>query len=121
LAYAADRELHPATNLGSGVSLAREAQQHAIRSVIVDADTVHDRGASDVQELAWALAQGVEALRIYAGAGFEAAEAARQIEFRLVATDEQFPTIASSVPPAGCGRGSSNSPARLVSRWRSTR
>jgi methylmalonyl-CoA mutase len=94
LAYAADRELHPATNLGSGVSLAREAQQHAIRSVIVDADTVHDRGASDVQELAWALAQGVEALRIYAGAGFEAAEAARQIEFRLVATDEQFPTIA---------------------------
>jgi methylmalonyl-CoA mutase len=55
---------------------------------------VHDRGASDVQELAHALAVGAAYLRGLTGAGFDLDEAAKIVEFRYAATDEQFPTIA---------------------------
>ncbi len=59
-------------------------------AVVVDATQVHDRGASDVQELAWSLATGAAYLRTLTEAGFELDEALRLFEFRYAATDEQF-------------------------------
>lgn len=92
--------LHPATNFGATpladdlVELAGLAREHGVRAVVVDAAAVHDRGASDAQELGWSLAAGAAALRTLTEAGFGVDEAADLIEFRYAATDEQFPTIA---------------------------
>ncbi|WP_028659568.1 methylmalonyl-CoA mutase family protein [Nocardioides insulae] len=94
---------HDGTNLGADaattpgeelVGIARLAQELGVRGVVVDATAVHDRGASDVQELAWSIEAGVRVLRTLTDAGLSAVEAARLIEFRYAATDEQFPTIA---------------------------
>ncbi|MFT4288844.1 methylmalonyl-CoA mutase family protein [Nocardioides sp.] len=73
---------------------ARKAWQADIRAIVVDATAAHDLGASDAQELGWAIAVGTAYLRALAGDGFGPDEAASLIEFRLAATDEQFPTIA---------------------------
>lgn len=95
--------LHPATNLGADaattdaadlVAVAGLARKAGVLAVVADGLGVHDRGASDVQELARALAAAVRALRTLADAGIPVAEAAALVEFRLAATDEQFPTIA---------------------------
>ena len=99
LDHAADRELHPATNLGVPVAdatldLARAAQQRGILAFVVDGSVWHDRGASDVQELAWSMAAGAAYLRRLTEAGLSVDEAAALVEFRYAATDEQFPTIA---------------------------
>ena len=96
------RELAPGTNLGVDggaaeddlVTVAGLAREAGVLAVVVDATTVHDRGASDAQELAHALAVGTRVLRTLTGAGLTVEEAARLLEFRFAATDEQFPTIA---------------------------
>ncbi|WP_210650352.1 methylmalonyl-CoA mutase family protein [Nocardioides sp. SYSU D00065] len=72
----------------------RRASQLGVRALVVDGTALHDRGASDAQELGWAVATGVAYLRLLAHEGFDVEPAARLIEFRLAATDEQFPTIA---------------------------
>ncbi|HEX2858004.1 MAG TPA: methylmalonyl-CoA mutase small subunit [Propionibacteriaceae bacterium] len=64
------------------------------RALVVDTLALHNAGAGDVDEVAYAIATGVEYLRDLASAGVPAAEAARQILFRLAATDDQFTTIA---------------------------
>lgn len=100
-----DGALHPATNLsldpaGAEVSadlvapLVRRAFQLGVRALVVDGTALHDRGASDAQELGWAVATGVAYLRLLDEAGFPVDQAARTIEVRLAATDEQLPTIA---------------------------
>jgi len=99
LAFAVHSNLHPETNLGVPAAdatpeLARRASDEGIRAFVVDATAVHDRGASDVQELAWSLAAGASYLRTLTDAGVGVDEAARLVEFRYAATDEQFPTIA---------------------------
>ena len=99
LAYADGRALHPATNLGTPADEAtKEAAQQALDAgvlgFVVDATRVHDRGASDAQELAWSLATGAAYLRTLVDAGVDLDAAARLLEFRYAATDEQFPTIA---------------------------
>jgi methylmalonyl-CoA mutase len=99
LAYAAGRELHPGTNLGVSAAavtadLARQAQERGIRAAVVDATTVHDRGASDAQELGWSIVEGTAYLRGLTESGLSVDEAAALVEFRYAATDEQFPTIA---------------------------
>lgn len=66
----------------------------AIRAVTVDGTVFHDRGASDAQELAAAVAAGIEYLRDLTNRGLSAADALGQIGFRLAATDDQFATIA---------------------------
>jgi len=63
LAFTADRELHPDTNLGVPAAdatgdWARKADARGIRAFVVDGTTVHDRGGSDVQELGWSMAAG---------------------------------------------------------------
>lgn len=80
----------------SVVSLAlRVAAEHPkVRAIVVDALPVHTAGGSDAQELGFALAAGVEYLRVLTAAGLDVATASRLCEFRLAATAEQFPTIA---------------------------
>lgn len=96
-------DIHAASNLGADaastsadqlVEVARLAQESGTLGVVVDAVAVHERGASDVQELAASLAIGVRALRTLVEAGMTADRAAALVEFRYAATDEQFPTIA---------------------------
>ncbi len=82
------------TGLEVAVDLARLAKERGVRGVVVDATAVHDLGASDVHELAYALYAGAVYLRALTEAGLSANEAAEQLEFRYAATDEQFPTIA---------------------------
>lgn len=99
LQYAEDRELHPETNLGvpaaeATVDLAKQAKERGIRAFVVDASAIHDRGASDVQELGWSMAAGATYLRTLTEAGLSVDEAASLVEFRYAATDEQFATIA---------------------------
>ncbi len=93
-------DLHPMTNLGADpldadlAQIGLLARDNAILGVVADATAVHDRGASDAQELGHSMAVGVAALRTLTEAGLSLDEAARLIEFRYAATDEQFPTIA---------------------------
>ncbi|MCD6640785.1 MAG: methylmalonyl-CoA mutase family protein [Nocardioides sp.] len=104
LAEGANLSLDPVSDalLGDGeapadeqvLALVRRAFQLGVRGLVVDGTAVHDRGASDAQELGWAMAVGIHHLRVLAEAGFSPEEAARLVEFRLAATDEQFPTIA---------------------------
>ncbi len=107
-----DGAVHPDSNLGSDpvaqairsqvanpiglASLGAElATDTGVRGVLVDATVVHDFGASDGQELGYAMATGVHYLRELVDiAGLSVDAAAAQIDFRLAATDEQFPTIA---------------------------
>ena len=103
LDHAGGRELHPATNLGHVVTrssveglaaTAARAKEAGVLGFVVDASETHDRGASDAQELAYSLAVGASYLRALADAGIGVDDAAGLVEFRYVATDEQFPTIA---------------------------
>ena len=99
LSYLQGRELHPETNLGvpaadATAELAEAARKAEIRGFVVDATAVHDRGASDVQELGWSMAAGATYLRTLVDAGLSVDEAADLVEFRYAATDEQFATIA---------------------------
>jgi methylmalonyl-CoA mutase len=99
LRYADGRELDPRTNLGLDArsatrEVAEVAWQTGVRAFVVDATEVHDRGASDVQELAHALAVGAAYLRSLIDGGTDLDEAAQIVEFRYAATDEQFTTIA---------------------------
>lgn len=75
--------------------LARLAQERGTFALTVDATALHDQGATDAQELGYALATGAAYLRLLTGpVGLDVATAASLLEFRLAATDEQFPTIA---------------------------
>ena len=76
------------------VEAAALADELGCRALVVDGTAVHDLGASDAQELGYALAVGAAYLRALVDAGRTVAEANGLIEFRLAATDEQFPTIA---------------------------
>ena len=88
------------TNLGADaagddvVEVARLARDAGVLAAVVDATTVHEQGASDVQEVGWALASVASYLRRLTAAGFSVTDAAGLVELRLAATDEQFVTIA---------------------------
>jgi methylmalonyl-CoA mutase len=98
-AYLDGRELHPDTNLGvpaaqASAEVAKQAQKLEIRAFVIDATTIHDRGASDAQELGWSMAAGAAYLRALTAAGLGVDEAASLVVFRYAVTDEQFPSIA---------------------------
>jgi methylmalonyl-CoA mutase len=88
----------PRTNLAAReddlADVARLARDAGVLASVIDGAAVHDRGASDTQELGHALAAAAACLRTLVDAGFGVAEAASLLEFRLAATDEQFVTIA---------------------------
>lgn len=102
LEYAGDRQLAPGTSLGVDataaddvlVEAARLAQERGTLAFVVDGTAVHDRGASDVQELAHVLGVAARLLRVLEVAGIPVTETAALVEFRLAVTDEQFPGIA---------------------------
>jgi methylmalonyl-CoA mutase len=93
-------DLHPGTNFGADplagdlVEIATLAREHGVLGVVASGLPVHEKGASDAQELGVVIAAGVTALRALTEAGFTAEDAAAVIEFRLAVTDEQFPSIA---------------------------
>ncbi len=92
----------PGTNLGAAwdateevlVGVARLALERGLLGVVVDATRVHDRGASDAQELGWSLRAGAHVLRVLTAAGLALEEAAGLVEFRYAVTVEQLPSIA---------------------------
>ena len=99
LSYAAGRELAPGTNLGFDARAATSEQaalatRAGVLGFVVDATVVHDQGATDVQELGYAMAVGAQALRALVTEDLSVDDAAALIEFRLAVTDEQFPSIA---------------------------
>jgi len=79
---------------GDLVAIAGLGREAGTLGVVVDATAVHDLGASDAQELGYALAVGTAYLRELTDNGFTLDEALGLMEFRYAATDEQFPTIA---------------------------
>ncbi|EFQ82542.1 putative methylmalonyl-CoA mutase, small subunit [Aeromicrobium marinum DSM 15272] len=82
------------TDLSVATDVANLASGVGARAVVVDGTAVHDAGGSDVQELAYVTAAGAAYLRALVGSGVDVDTAASLLEFRLAATDEQFPTIA---------------------------
>jgi methylmalonyl-CoA mutase len=70
------------------------AELPGVRAITVDATAYHEAGASAAQELGTSLATGVAYLRATEGAGIDIADAASQLEFRYVASADQFLTIA---------------------------
>ena len=74
--------------------MARLALDAGVAAVVIDASAVHDRGASEAQELGWSMAAAARVLRVLEQAGIPVAESAGLVEFRYAATDEQLVTIA---------------------------
>ena len=66
-----------------------------VRALVVDGLPVHVAGGSAAQELGYAVATGVAYLRALTAAGLGVDAAAGLLEFRLAATPDQFPTIAT--------------------------
>lgn len=110
-AIARGTALAPGTNLGADpvgahirgygdvdmsavTPVATLATELGCRALVADGSALHDRGASDVQELGYTLAVATSYLRFLVDAGYGVDDAASLIELRLAATDEQFPTIA---------------------------
>jgi methylmalonyl-CoA mutase len=89
------RRDRPADDLGQVVAdVASSAIPAGVRALVVDGTVVHDRGASDAQELGYSLAVGAAYLRALAAAGVEVDRAVDLLEFRYAVTDEQFVSIA---------------------------
>jgi methylmalonyl-CoA mutase len=81
-----------------------------VRALVVDVTGYHDAGASEADEVAVALATGVAYVRALVDAGLDVDAALRQVEFRLAATDAQFPTVAKL-------RASRRAWARVAQAW----
>ncbi|NJP88006.1 methylmalonyl-CoA mutase [Nonomuraea sp. FMUSA5-5] len=79
---------------GAELALRCATEYPGLRAVTVDATPYHDAGASDAEELACSIAQGVAELRALTGGGLSVEQALGQIEFRYAATADQFATIA---------------------------
>ena len=83
-------ELDAAVRLAARVS----EREETIRTFVADGTAFHAAGAGDAQELAYAVAAGLEYVRALMSAGMSADAALRQVSFRLAATDDQFASIA---------------------------
>ena len=70
------------------------AELPGVRALTVDVLPYDNAGAGDVDQLAFAVATGVEYLRALEEAGVAPADAFRQIDFRVSANADQFMTIA---------------------------
>ncbi len=77
-------------------ALTLDVHAHAphARALLVDATVWHEAGATEGQELGWALASGVWIVRSLVERGVPIDVVAGSIEFRFAATDDQFLTIA---------------------------
>lgn len=86
----------PAASVAEVAGLAARVAEFdgGVRAITVDGPAFHDRGANAAWELAGVIAAGVSYLRLLIDSGLDAANALRQISFRLTADDDQFMTIA---------------------------
>lgn len=82
--------------LDAAVRLAAQMtdREETLRTFVADGTVFHADGAGDAQELGYAVAAGLEYVRALMSAGLPAAEALRQVSFRLSATDDQFQSVA---------------------------
>ncbi|MDN5570948.1 MAG: methylmalonyl-CoA mutase small subunit [Propionibacteriaceae bacterium] len=94
LAYAARHASAPDLSAHRAYVAEATANLPGVIALTVDALPYEGAGASDVQELAFAIATGIAYLRDLDEAGIEPEIAASQIEFRVAATTDQFATIA---------------------------
>jgi len=78
----------------ASVTLDVHAAAPRARALLVDATVWHDAGATEAQELGWAIAAGAWLVRALVERGVTITVAASAIEFRFAATDDQFVTIA---------------------------
>lgn len=83
-------------SLADAVALAVEnaGWTGTIRTLLVDATVFANQGATDAQEVGFALAAGVEYVRALTEAGLTVEQALSQIAFRFAASDDQFAQIA---------------------------
>lgn len=74
--------------------VAKTAGLPKVTPIVVDARVYDDAGAGDVDQLAYAIATGIEYARALVAAGVPAADAVKAIEFRVTANADQFLVIA---------------------------
>lgn len=74
--------------------VAKAAHLAKVTPISVDARVYDDAGAGDVDQLAYAIATGIEYVRTLVAAGVSAADAIAAIEFRVTANADQFLVIA---------------------------
>ncbi len=86
----------PEVSLAEAVEMAvaNAKRPGSVRTLLVDGVAFANMGATDSQEIGYALAVGVAYLRALTEAGLSVEEALDQISFRYSATDDQFNTIA---------------------------
>lgn len=86
----------PTVGLDAAVRLAAQVseREETVRTFVADGTVFHADGAGDAQELAYAVAAGLDYVRALMTAGLSAADALRQVSFRLAATDDQFQSVA---------------------------
>ena len=75
-------------------AVAAVAERPEVRAITVDTRIYHDAGATDQDEVALAIATGVDYVRHLEAAGVEAEQAFAAIDFRVAVTADQFATIA---------------------------
>ncbi|MEJ5996752.1 methylmalonyl-CoA mutase family protein [Corynebacterium sp. H130] len=76
------------------VAVDNAAWSGSVRTLLVDAVAFSNQGATDAQEVGFALATGVAYVRALVAAGLTTEQALGQIAFRFAATDDQFAQIA---------------------------
>ena len=76
------------------LAVANAKRPGSVRTLLVDGVAFANLGATDAQEIGYALAVGAAYLRALTGAGLSVEEALDQVSFRYSATDDQFNTIA---------------------------
>jgi methylmalonyl-CoA mutase len=86
--------LGPALAKASSVVVSLRKEAPNLRALLVSTRAYADAGATAVHELAWAIATGVEYLRVLERAGVPPEEAARSMQFALSAGGQFFPEIA---------------------------
>ncbi|MDR2620891.1 MAG: methylmalonyl-CoA mutase family protein [Propionibacteriaceae bacterium] len=80
------------SGLAGWVAKAKEYPQ--VRALVVDVTPYDNAGAGDIEQLAYAIATGIEYVRALGEAGVTPAEAFDQILFRVGASTDEFITIA---------------------------
>lgn len=76
------------------LAVANAKRPGSVRTLLADGVAFANMGATDAQEIGYALAVGAAYLRALTGAGLSVEEALDQVSFRYSATDDQFNTIA---------------------------
>lgn len=92
----ADVDKSPSPDLDETLALAKlaVARPGTIRSIMVDGVSLSNQGATDAQEIGWALAAGVDYIRLLTESGLSSEQALEQLSFRFAANDDQFAQIA---------------------------